>query len=133
MSPECKPDAGWRGRVKIPNPKHQIPNKDQIRRTEIQNARGPADMLWVRAALLSPSASSTTIVAGPFWSFEFAILNLFVICDLVLGISHQRAHHLSWPHSSVDPLRNLRPRFRAIIYFPRAARARRRTTADRKP
>jgi hypothetical protein len=54
-------------------------------------------MLWGRAALLSPSASSTTIVAGPFWSFEFAILNLFVICDLVLGISHQRAHHLSGP------------------------------------
>jgi hypothetical protein len=72
----------------------------------------PAVMLWGRAALLSPSASSTTIVAGPFWSFEFAILNLFGICDLVLGISHQRGRSFFWPLGSANPFLNLRPRFR---------------------
>ena len=38
------------------------------------------------AAHLAPAAPVTT-AAGPFWSFGFRILNLFVICDLVLGIS----------------------------------------------
>ena len=38
-------------RPEIPNNKHQIPNKHQIRRTEIQNARGLAVTVSVRVCI----------------------------------------------------------------------------------
>jgi hypothetical protein len=60
------------GGGEIPNSKHQIPNKDQIRRTEIQNSRDAAVTRFARDCI-SRVPSVATTATGPFRSFEFDV------------------------------------------------------------
>ena len=75
-------------RPEIPNNKHQISNKHQIRRTEIQNPCGLPVTLSLRGCV-SRVRTVAPPALGLFWSLEFGVLNLFGICNLVLGILRQ--------------------------------------------